>query len=131
MEQESGQILFSWLIGHLFTVSPHSQDQATKKSAAPFYRRETEQSKAHSSAVLLIPINDLYLPPKLVPERLLALSGEQMRTNKGVSLSGEVMGAPFPVLAPHIHLIQVFPVFCKFSLAAPLQPLETWRSKGV
>lgn len=67
LEQESRQILFSWLTGHLFTVSPHSQDQAMK-SAAPACRRDTKQSEAHSSAVLLIQMNDPHRQMKLVPE---------------------------------------------------------------
>lgn len=33
LEWESRQILFSWLIGHLFIVPPHSQSQTTEKSA--------------------------------------------------------------------------------------------------
>lgn len=33
-QQGSWQILFPWLIGHLFMLSPHSQNQATKRSSA-------------------------------------------------------------------------------------------------
>lgn len=50
-------------------------------------------------------MNDPYLPLKLVPSGLLALGGEQMRTNKGQSLSGKVMGALLSALAPHLHLL--------------------------
>lgn len=110
-------------------VSLHSWKQVTKKGDCGVHRRETKQNKAQRSAALLIQINDPQLPMKQVPDRLLSLGGQQMRANEGLCLSGKVMNAPLPVLAPHIHLLQVFPVFCKFPLPALLLLQKACRSK--
>lgn len=99
------------------------------KEVCKVYQRETKQNKAQSSTVLLIQMNDLHVQMKLVLDRLLALGGQEMRTNEGLCPSGEVIDSLL-VLAPHIYFLQVFPLFCKFSLVVFLLPQEACRSKG-
>lgn len=53
-----------------------------------------------------------------------------MRINDRLCPSGEVINALLPVLALHIHPLQVFPVFGKFSFAAFLLVKKACRFKG-
>lgn len=104
--------LANWTLVH--SISPLTEQD--NKKVCIVHRRNTKQNKAQSSAVLLIQINDPHLQMKLVPDRLLALGGKQMRTNEGLCPSSEVINDLLTFLASHTHLLQVFFVFFKFLL---------------
>jgi hypothetical protein len=70
--------LANWTLVH--SVSPLTKPG--NKEVCGVHRRETKQNEVQTSALLLIQINDPPLQIKLVPDRLLARGGRQMRTNE-------------------------------------------------
>ena len=114
-EQESRQILFFWLIGHLFRcLLTHTTRQ---QSGRPCPQGGTRQNKAQSCVVLFIQINDPHPQMKLMPDRLLALWGQQGRADE-VLFPQRDDGCQPHCPAPHVASSR-----CFLSPHPPMPPL--------